>query len=168
MVWVQLVTCHKLLLTHGSWSMEMGIWIVLISQCITYISAGQTVVPISHQNHVYLCDMWSWWHCSPPLVPGIQSPRRLLLWSNGWNCGPQLRKAIIQTSKMSVENVIKIVFRGTMTPMSGFADIRIRGPVSAYDGSELSSSLERCHQECKVKYQVHTFVHNVSHLLLRS
>ena len=63
---------------------------------------------------------------------------------------------------MSIENVIKIVFRGTMTPMSGFADIRIRGPVSAYDGSELSSSLERCHQECKVDDQsivVHMYIH---------
>ena len=35
----------------------MGIWIVLISSLFfTYISAGQTVVPISHQNHVYLSD----------------------------------------------------------------------------------------------------------------
>ena len=51
---------------------------------------------------------------------------------------------------MSVENVIKIVFRGTMTPMSGFEDIRISGPVGL-NGVELSLSLERCHQECKVK-----------------
>ena len=42
----------------GSWNMEMkmGIWIVLISSFITYISAGQTVVPTSHQDHVYLCE----------------------------------------------------------------------------------------------------------------
>ena len=58
---------------------------------------------------------------------------------------------------MSVENVIKIVFRGTMTPMSGFEDIRISGPVGV-NGVELSLSLERCHQECKVKIS-ELFVH---------
>ena len=77
---------------------------------------------------------------------------------------------------MSFENVIKIVFRGTMTPMSGFEDIRISGPVGV-NGVELSLSLERCHQECKVKipelvhqYKLDRYDHysNVSHLLSRS